>query len=79
MEELLLEFTPLFQEPTSLPPARSRAHRIHLLPGTASIVVRPYRYAYAQKTELERQCVAVLHSGVIRPSSSAFSAPVLLV
>jgi hypothetical protein len=47
MDELLQEFTPLFQEPTRLPPARSRAHRIHLLPDTAPIAVRQYRYAHA--------------------------------
>jgi hypothetical protein len=32
-----------------------------------------------QKEELERQCVVMLTQGVIRPSSSAFSAPVLLI
>jgi hypothetical protein len=41
--------------------------------------VRPYRYAHAQKEELERQCEDMLSQGVIRPSSSAFSRSVLLV
>jgi hypothetical protein len=54
-------------------------HHIHLLPSTAPVVVCPYRYTHAQKAELERQCTAILHSGVIRTSSSAFFAPVLLV
>jgi hypothetical protein len=43
------------------------------------VAVRPYCYAYAQKEELERQCVNKLRLGVIRPSESVFSAPVLLV
>jgi hypothetical protein len=32
-----------------------------------------------QKEELERQCAVMLTQGVIHPSSSPFSAPVLLV
>jgi hypothetical protein len=79
MEELLLEYAPLFQEPSGLPPHRNRTHHIHLLPGMGPVAVCPYRYAYAQKAELEQQCVAMLQSGVIHPSSSAFSVPVLLV
>jgi hypothetical protein len=47
MDELLHEFLPLFQEPTGLPPARNRAHHIHLLPSTAVVAVRPYHYVHA--------------------------------
>jgi hypothetical protein len=43
------------------------------------VAVWPYRYAHLQKEELERQCAVMLTQGVIRPSSSPFSAPVLLV
>jgi hypothetical protein len=43
------------------------------------VAVHPYRYAFAQKAELERQCADMLAQGIIRPSSSAFSAPVLLM
>jgi hypothetical protein len=77
MEEHLAEFDPLFAAPTGLPPPCAREHRIQLLPGTAPVVVRPYRYA--QKAELEKQCTEMLLSRIIRPSSSAFSALVLLV
>jgi hypothetical protein len=79
MEELLLESVPLFQEPSGLPPSQNRTHRIHLLPDTVPIELRPYNYAHAQNTELERQCAAMLQSGIIRPSSSALLALVLLV
>lgn len=79
MDDLLLAFQPLFAAPTGLPSARECCHRITLKPGTGAIAVRPYRYAHFQKEELERQCAEMLHLGVIRPSSSAFSAPVLLV
>jgi hypothetical protein len=49
------------------------------LPGTAPIAVRPYRYEHTQKLELERQCIEMLRTGVIRRSSSTFSTPVFLV
>lgn len=52
---------------------------MHLLPGTVPVAVWPYRYPQLQKDKLERQCAAILAEGIIRPSTSAFSAPVLLV
>jgi hypothetical protein len=77
--DLLLRFEPLFSEPSGLPPQRHCCHQIRLVPGTPPVAVRPYRYAHHQKQELEQQCVAMLKQGVIRASSSAFAAPVLLV
>jgi hypothetical protein len=77
--DLLLRFEPLFVEPSGLPPQRHRCHQIRLVPGTPPVAVRPYRYAHHQKQELEQQCAAMLKQGVIRASSSAFAAPVLLV
>lgn len=79
MDELLLTFATLFAIPTGLPLARHRCHRIVLKPSTDPMAVRPYRYAHAQKEELELQCKEMLRPGVIRPSTSTFSTPVLLV
>jgi len=76
---LLDEFADLFAEPKGLPPQRTFDHRIHLLPGTPPIAVRPYRYAQLLKDEIEAQCQAMLAQGIIRQSTSAFSSPVLLV
>jgi hypothetical protein len=73
------EFADVFATPTSLPPSRPVDHRIHLLPGTDPIVVRPYRYPQLLKDEIEHHCSAMLAQGLIRPSTSPFSAPVLLV
>jgi hypothetical protein len=60
LEDLLSTFSNLFTEPAGLPPQRDCYHEIRLLLGTPPVAVRPYRYAYIQKQELERQCVAML-------------------
>ena len=54
-------------------------HRIHLLPGTVPVAVRPYRYPQLQKDELEQQCTLMLTLRIIRISTLPFSVPVLLV
>jgi hypothetical protein len=79
MECLLQQLHEVFETPSGLPPARCCDHQIHLLPGTAPVAVRPYRYPQLQKDELEAQCKAMLQQGIIRHNTSAFSAPVLLV
>jgi hypothetical protein len=43
------------------------------------VCVRPYRYLYFQKTEIEKIVRDLLQSGVIRLSQSPFSSPILLV
>jgi hypothetical protein len=79
LQLLLSEFANVFAEPTSLPPPCPFDHRIHLLPSTPPIAVRPYRYPQLLKDEIEKQCDDMLRQGIIRPSTSPFSAPVLLV
>jgi hypothetical protein len=79
LDELLASFAKTFTEPHGLPPHRSRDHGITLVPGAQPVAVRPYRYPARHKDELERQCSAMLVQGLIRPSLSAFSSPVLLV
>ncbi len=79
MTELVDTFQDLFVEPHGMPPGRHLCHRIRLEHGISAVAVRPYRYAHVQKDELERQCDEMLQQGVIRPSSSAFSSPALLI
>ncbi|XP_042969094.1 uncharacterized protein LOC122301779 [Carya illinoinensis] len=69
----------VLEVPTALPPPREFDHRIRLVDETKPINVPPYRYAHFQKGEIERQVDEMLKSGLIRPSTSPFSSPVLLV
>lgn len=79
IRRLLVQFESVFQPPTTLPPRRDIEHHIALKEGSDPVNVRPYRYAHFQKEEIERQVQAMLDAGLIRPSSSPFSSPVLLV
>lgn len=79
MQQLLSQFADIYQKPTQLPPHRDIEHHINLKDGTDPVNVRPYRYAYFQKAEIEKQVQDMLQSGLIRASTSLFSSPVLLV
>ncbi|GMH18976.1 hypothetical protein Nepgr_020817 [Nepenthes gracilis] len=65
--------------PRASPPNRSTDHQIPLKPHSLPVNVRPYRYPHFQKTEMEILIKAMLDEGLIRPSTSPFSSPVLLV
>jgi hypothetical protein len=76
---LLKAFTELFHEPQGLPPNRPHDHHIQLKPGSGPTNIRPYRYPHYQKNEIEKIVKELLQSGVVRPSTSPYSSPVLLV
>jgi hypothetical protein len=79
LDHLSHSFEDVFSEPSGLPPPQACDHRIYLKPNTEPVVVHPYRYPQLQKNELEAQCIKMLEQGIIRPITSPFSAPVLLV
>ncbi|GAB4836211.1 hypothetical protein Ancab_039524 [Ancistrocladus abbreviatus] len=79
LRKLLQTFAELFQAPTHLPPSRTHDHTIPLLEGTSHINVRPYRYPTLQKDVIEGLIREMLANGVIRPSFSPYSSPVVLV
>ncbi|VFR01427.1 unnamed protein product [Cuscuta campestris] len=76
---VLLAHSGVFGLPQGLPPSRPWDHRIHLDTTAKPVNVRPYRYPYFQKTEIERQVREMLDQGLIRHSHSPYSSPVLLV
>ncbi|XP_059441736.1 uncharacterized protein LOC132174039 [Corylus avellana] len=76
---VLKEFPEIFEEPQGLPPNTAHDHNIPLKPGSGPVNVRPYRYPHYQKSEIEKIVMGLLQSRVVRPSTSPYSSPVLLV
>jgi hypothetical protein len=69
----------VFAEPKCLPPNQTHDYAIPLVEGAGQVSVRPYRYHFLQKGEIEKIVKELLDSRVIRHSTSPFSSPVLLV
>lgn len=73
------EFAKVFQQLEGLPPFRVKDHPIKLVPFVGPVSMRPYRYPQFQKDKIEKLVKEMLLAGIIQPSTSAFSSPVLLV
>jgi hypothetical protein len=54
LAQILGDFVDTFAKPTGLPPCRSHDHAIVLKSDAQPMCVRPYRYPYFQKEEIER-------------------------
>ncbi|GJY46869.1 reverse transcriptase [Tanacetum coccineum] len=78
-QALLEEYADVFEEPKTLPPHRSFDHQIPLKDRDVNVNVRPYRYLPSQKDVIETMVKELLDSGVIRPSHSPFSSPIVMV
>ncbi|KAJ0828513.1 putative nucleotidyltransferase, Ribonuclease H [Helianthus annuus] len=76
---LLTDFQSVFATPHNLPPSRPHDHRIPLLDESKPVNVKPYRYPHFQKQVMTQLIDEMLRDGIIRPSQSPFSSPVLLV
>lgn len=79
IQSILLTTPQLFLKPKDLPPPRSHDHHINLQPHTNPINVKPYRYPHHQKETISKLISEMLADGIIKPSHSPFSSPVLLV
>jgi len=62
-----------------MPPIGDYDHAIHLIPGSVPPNIRPYRFPYSQKSEIECMVAEMLEVGEIQTSQSSFFAPVVLV
>jgi hypothetical protein len=79
VEQLLEGYRAVFAKPMELPPPRRHDHRIILQKEASSVSVKPYRYPFFKKTEIEELVREMLDRGIIRPSNSPYSSLVLLV
>ncbi|XP_058742330.1 uncharacterized protein LOC131614797 [Vicia villosa] len=79
IQTLLSNYQNIFHPQEGLPPNRPHDHHIPLLPNTPPINVKPYRYPHSQKTAMTTIIQDMLKEGIIKPSHSPFSSPVLLV
>lgn len=55
------------------------SHEILLKEGAQPVKVRPYRYPHSQKQQIEQMVQDMLDEGIIQPSLSPFSSPIILV
>jgi hypothetical protein len=79
LQQMLQRNIAVFAEhPKRTPTTRLAEHRIDT--GSAPpVAVAPYRVSPAQRDVIDQQVQEMLESGVIRPSNSPYSSPVLLV
>ena len=76
---MLAQHQRVFGPMTRLPPSRDIDHAIQLILGASPINVHPYQYPHILKNEIERLVQEMLEAGIVRPSLSPFSSPVLLI
>jgi hypothetical protein len=70
----------VFSTPQGLPPSRGvHDHSISLLARSLPPNIRPYRHPFSQKNEIEKIVQELLNAGVIRPSTSPYSSPMVMV
>lgn len=81
VKSLLDEFKDVFPKnlPSGLPPQRGVEHSIELHPGTEPPSRPPYRLPLNKTGELNEQLRELTELGFIKPSTSPYGAPVILV
>lgn len=79
LARILHFYAHIFTKLHDLPPNRPHDHHIHLLPDVKPVNTKPYRYPHFQKETITKMIAEMLNEGIIRPSTSPFSSPVLLV
>lgn len=78
VQEILGQFGDVFREP-QVPPSRRHDHAVTLKEGANIPNLQPYKYPQYQKAEIDILVKEMLMVGIIRPSISPHSSPIILV
>ena len=65
--------------PKGLPPPRDHDHVIHLILGSTPPNIKPYKYPYLHKSEIERIVEEMLEASITRPSQIYYYASIVMV
>jgi len=80
IQQILNNHLPVFDKPHELPPSRGEHYdSIALVPGAQPPNVRPYRYPFSKRNEIEKIIKELLEAGIIRPNTSPYSSLVVMV
>jgi hypothetical protein len=80
LQAILSKHQLVFSTPQGLPPSHGvHDHSIPLVPGSLPPNIHLYRHPFSQKNEIEKMVHELLNEGVICPSTSPYSSPVVMV
>jgi hypothetical protein len=80
LQSILSKHQVVFSTPQGLPPSRGvHDHSILLIPRSLPPNIRPYHHPFTQKNEIEKMVQELLNTGIIRPSTSPYSSPMVMV
>lgn len=79
VQVILDYFVDSLAPPKGLPQSRPNDHAIVIHPGAGLVKVRPYQYPHFQKVEMTKLVEKMLEDGIIQPSHSPYSSPVILL
>jgi hypothetical protein len=80
LQSILSKHHVVFSTPQGIPPSCGvHDHSIPLIPGSLPPNIQPYRHPFSQKNEIEKMVQELLNTGVIPPSTSPYSSPVVMV
>jgi hypothetical protein len=80
LQSILSKHQVVFSTPQGLPPSHGvHDHSSPLVLDNLYPNIRPYRHPFSQKNEIEKIVLELLNTGVIHPSTSPHSSPVVMV
>ena len=79
LANLLHTYRRIFCKPQGLPLNRTHNHTIPLIKDSTLVKVKHYRFPHSHNAQIEKMVKEMVDKGIIQPSTSPFSSPILLV